>query len=396
MIDKTAVGKHIYTLRKKLGITQEQLSQLLSVTPQAISKWENGATLPDIDLLPQLAATFGISVGDLLCVAHPPGSSSQKAQRVTLSGLKHTHCFPPLISCVRSSLQYLGVFVSPAWLSATYAFMLNINREVSPKGPEYWSDPGFLNIMIANSGGICEDYCSSRKQPTFHEDQAKAWKLVRDAIDKGLPCYAWELNGPEYSMIAGYDETGYYYLDRQGRPSQEPVPWGDLGNTDWGVLEIHIIRPGSISDNLKTVKDILEYAVGVGNVQNITNPGYTAGLEAYRVWWEAVEGGTADPVGMVVNTEFWSQCKVAAVRLLQEAKLRVGTLEAQFDLAIRCYERVVRDLEQLDRQVKTSSVAAWSPAVRTANAALLKSAQCHESQGVEALRNLLNMIYEIW
>lgn len=56
----------IARLRKVKGITQKELAKVLDVSFQAISKWENGTTLPDIHLLPKLARYFGVSVDQLL------------------------------------------------------------------------------------------------------------------------------------------------------------------------------------------------------------------------------------------------------------------------------------------------------------------------------------------
>jgi transcriptional regulator with XRE-family HTH domain len=61
-----ALGNRIADLRKKAGITQEQLADHLGLTYQAVSKWENGLSCPDILLLPKLAAIFGVSVDSLL------------------------------------------------------------------------------------------------------------------------------------------------------------------------------------------------------------------------------------------------------------------------------------------------------------------------------------------
>lgn len=40
--------------------------KMLSTSPQAISKWENGKNMPDISVLPQIADVFGISIDELL------------------------------------------------------------------------------------------------------------------------------------------------------------------------------------------------------------------------------------------------------------------------------------------------------------------------------------------
>ena len=63
---KTTVGKRIAFLRKQTGFTQDELANKLNVSPQAISKWENDLSCPDIMLLPKLAKLFGTTVDELL------------------------------------------------------------------------------------------------------------------------------------------------------------------------------------------------------------------------------------------------------------------------------------------------------------------------------------------
>jgi len=60
------LGKRIAQNRKNLGLTQDQLAEKLGVTAQAVSKWENDQSCPDISILPQLAEIFDISTDELL------------------------------------------------------------------------------------------------------------------------------------------------------------------------------------------------------------------------------------------------------------------------------------------------------------------------------------------
>ncbi len=59
------LGKKIRQLRFKAQLTQEQLAEKLGVGPQAVSKWETAAAMPDITTLPLLAEVFGVSIDDL-------------------------------------------------------------------------------------------------------------------------------------------------------------------------------------------------------------------------------------------------------------------------------------------------------------------------------------------
>lgn len=60
------IGNRIAAYRKEKQMTQEDLAQHLGVSPQAVSKWENDQTCPDISLLPQLAKLFGVTTDELL------------------------------------------------------------------------------------------------------------------------------------------------------------------------------------------------------------------------------------------------------------------------------------------------------------------------------------------
>ncbi len=60
------LGKRISENRKSKNIKQDELAEMLLVSPQAVSKWENDISCPDISLLPKLAEILGISVDELL------------------------------------------------------------------------------------------------------------------------------------------------------------------------------------------------------------------------------------------------------------------------------------------------------------------------------------------
>ena len=60
-------GINLKALRKQHGMTQKLLGDLLCVSTQAVSKWETGASYPDISLLPKIADVFGVTTDRLLC-----------------------------------------------------------------------------------------------------------------------------------------------------------------------------------------------------------------------------------------------------------------------------------------------------------------------------------------
>jgi tellurite methyltransferase len=63
---KEQLARNIATYRKERGLTQEELAQILGLSFQAVSKWENAQTMPDLSLLPQLSRTLEVSIDKLL------------------------------------------------------------------------------------------------------------------------------------------------------------------------------------------------------------------------------------------------------------------------------------------------------------------------------------------
>lgn len=74
---ESTLGKRIAALRKLKDLRQDDIAQLLDVSPQAVSKWENDQTCPDIGLLPKLAQVLGVTTDELL-------SGKQELQEVRL------------------------------------------------------------------------------------------------------------------------------------------------------------------------------------------------------------------------------------------------------------------------------------------------------------------------
>lgn len=65
---KQTLGMMISSLRKEKGMTQLQLAEVMGVTDKAVSKWERDLSAPDVNSIPKLAETFGITVDELMQV----------------------------------------------------------------------------------------------------------------------------------------------------------------------------------------------------------------------------------------------------------------------------------------------------------------------------------------
>jgi len=66
MIDNQQVGRNLMLLRLQKGLSQQGLAEICNVTHQAVSKWENGAALPDVETVLFLSRFYGVTMEDIL------------------------------------------------------------------------------------------------------------------------------------------------------------------------------------------------------------------------------------------------------------------------------------------------------------------------------------------
>ena len=84
---KDTIGSRITQKRKELGFTQEELAEKVGVSAQAVSKWENDISCPDITLLPALAKVLEISIDELLTGQNDEVKYLPEAERKPLDEL---------------------------------------------------------------------------------------------------------------------------------------------------------------------------------------------------------------------------------------------------------------------------------------------------------------------
>ena len=88
MIENRAVGRRIASLRQEHSLTQQQLAAMLRVSHQAVSKWESGQALPDIQTMLELTQFFGVTVEQLLNGSAQP-EQAQEAEQSCAQAQEH-------------------------------------------------------------------------------------------------------------------------------------------------------------------------------------------------------------------------------------------------------------------------------------------------------------------
>lgn len=276
-----------------------------------------------------------------------------------LENLKWSPKWVSHLGCIKGCLDYLGMEMTDAWLygGTGHAFILNIHETVCASGPTAWK-----TMMLfdggQNLGYEFEGVLAWKHEPIdFSQFQEQAWEFARKTIDEGLPLYGWELDTPEFYVIYGYDQTGYYYSGPGANGGQKPKAWKELGDTNIGLIEVYSIQPGEPQNDVITVRSALERAL-----KHARNPKcwiydhYASGLKGYDLWIKAMESEKANRFGMGYNAAVWRECRELAVEFLGEARTRLrGRASALFDEGTEHYQVVA------DRLGKVSESYPWAP-----------------------------------
>lgn len=148
-VSSMKIGSNIAALRKEKGITQEELANALGVSAQAVSKWENNSSCPDVSLLTVIADYFGVTVDALLrsgaeeiTRADPPSTDNNVAAvrggkrnvriKVTQPNGKETNVKVPF-GVVKMGLRVGNVF--------------GLQRDVADKIGALLDDPAAADIL---------------------------------------------------------------------------------------------------------------------------------------------------------------------------------------------------------------------------------------------------------
>lgn len=140
-MDNKKIGKLISDLRKKQGLTQEQLGDKVGVGFRAVSKWERGITLPDITIINELSKILGISSDELL--------SGELKDKPQINNNKKTK---PYITITISIITIIILFITSIFIyqnNKTYKYeIISVeNEEFYVKGNVYFDKDVFTMLI---------------------------------------------------------------------------------------------------------------------------------------------------------------------------------------------------------------------------------------------------------
>ena len=161
MFDNVKVGQKIADLRKSMGLTQDELASQLNISPQAVSKWENGRAMPELSLLVELAGILDSTIDAIIFPDAAPPTANANFKHILLP-------YAPIADF--SGRTWPRSMAYPAMLHAIKLFM-GLEEHRDPMGRQINDDTEY--VLQSAFTSICFGY---------------SWG-ADDALDIGLSIY---------------------------------------------------------------------------------------------------------------------------------------------------------------------------------------------------------------
>ena len=196
-------GKTIKALRRKAHMTQEKLAELLSISPQAISRWETDAAMPDISLLPPLANLFNVTTDFLLGMEnYQKDLRKEEFDKAFHQYWEHDDKEENYQIAVRAVAEYPGNMEYVEWLASAeyYAAMPTTDKSEYERLLE--SSAKHYKLVLDNTkdsklydkalhGIVLALSCNHKKE------EAKKFALLEEDEEKRDDMLCWCLDGEE-------------------------------------------------------------------------------------------------------------------------------------------------------------------------------------------------------
>jgi len=303
------------------------------------------------------------------------------------------------LGCLKGCLEYLGRKISFPWLygGTGHAFIISLDPGVDVSSPDSWNTQVMYDLT-PNLGFVVDGLFAWKPDAgeAFPERQREAWNYVRERIDRGIPCYGFELKAyyGGFWVITGYDDVGYYY---SGWEEGGPTPWDVLGELFVPALEVRSVELCDPAPDDVVVRDALAMAVRhAENLPGWIDPGAHAGPAAFEYWASALESGEAKRDDHTYNVQLWLECREMAVAFLGEVKQRLpGRCDDMCDEAASHYADVCdrfRALIELHPERERPEQDWKSTFSSTDAAAIVRQAGEADLKGLECLRGIQSTI----
>lgn len=153
---KLYIGENIKRLRRERDMTQEELAELLGVSFQSVSRWETGACYPDTELLPDIAAFFGVSADALMGL---DAAREEAAVRAILDEFQVSISDGDIENCIKIAREGLKVHPSSYALMNKLMYALFMATDDTADIPDWKENQEKYDHEITQLGERIMKYC---------------------------------------------------------------------------------------------------------------------------------------------------------------------------------------------------------------------------------------------
>ena len=412
MFDNVKAGKQIALLRKSKGLTQEDVARELNISPQAVSKWENGHTMPELSVLVELTELLGCTIDQILFPAPVPAPGANFEQTLLP--------YAPIADF--SGRRWPRSMSKPAILSAIKLFMGleerrdTMNRQVNDD-TEYILQAAFSGVSFGYSWGPDDDWesclgaygltCQVHASADF--TQESFIRMAADNIKSGYPVVVIPREYTDTILATGFSDQGRIlrgipFLDGDD-DKNSVMSFGQLKSfPEWYAKEseLVLVRPGSkkIAVPDKCREALVRGYRLLSNERHLTDqPLVGCGLVIYDNWCEELRRETRQELVEI-------RCMFPHIFIHYEGKLRIREFlelcthlvqdidKSAFTAAISKYEEILSICEKCVQEMlpMTPADAAEARAQRQAYIGILQRCRELEVEALEAIRPTVGAI----
>lgn len=202
LFDTKKFGAYISKLRKDKDMTQSELSDILNVTRQAVSKYENGESFPDISILILIADTFGITIDNLINSGEPTKTEAEILQKTAFEKEISDDLFKNNIACeIVNIAPYLKPSVLDNMAVNLSKYGIDISNIVSLA--EYMNDKSVVKLLENANFDLLDERMLEKFIP-FLDNESK--ENIFDKILSG------ELDSKLIKTMLPYMDYNFYSL----------------------------------------------------------------------------------------------------------------------------------------------------------------------------------------
>lgn len=217
------------------------------------------------------------------------------------------------------------------------AFRLNVETaRIDASGPTtYFWEPVFEAGL--ESLGISCSHTGDGGLPPSPFALSLGLAHMKSSLASGRPVLAWDLFGPGFDLITGYDDKEMFIHADNGN-KQKTIPYESLGQGSTGglfVCSLDRLKEMPFTESLRyAIRQVRKHAQG-----ELGFLGYTSGLAAYQAWIRAFENGQIDEVGNAYTASVAADARRHAVHFLEIVQTKLTGVSEKFARqATACYQ----------------------------------------------------------